>query len=60
MSPELCMVVEDDNGIVGYALAALNIKEFNQKLAVSWIPEMKSKYHLEELKNNLPQEVEVR
>lgn len=54
------MVVEDDNGIVGYALAALNIKEFNQKLAVSWIPEMKSKYHLEELKNNLPQEVEVR
>ncbi|XP_017760323.1 PREDICTED: protein O-GlcNAcase isoform X2 [Eufriesea mexicana] len=58
LSPELCMVVEDENGIVGYALAALNVKTYNQKLAVSWIPELRLKYPLEDNINELPQNVQ--
>ncbi|XP_015594300.1 protein O-GlcNAcase isoform X2 [Cephus cinctus] len=58
LSPELCMVVEDEDAIVGYALAALNIKTFNQKLAVSWIPELKAKYPLDDNINDLPPNVQ--
>ncbi|XP_017790450.1 PREDICTED: protein O-GlcNAcase [Habropoda laboriosa] len=58
LSPELCMVVEDESGIVGYALAALNVKSYNQKLAVSWIPELRMKYALEDNINELPQDVQ--
>ncbi|CAK9801068.1 Protein O-GlcNAcase [Anthophora quadrimaculata] len=58
LSPELCMVVEDESGIVGYALAALNVKSYNQKLAVSWIPELRMKYPLEDNINELPQDVQ--
>lgn len=59
MSPELCMVVEDENGIVGYAMAALNVKSHNQKMAVSWIPELRMKYPLDNSINELPQNVQV-
>lgn len=59
LSPELCMVVEDESGIVGYALAALNAKTFNQKLAVAWIPEMKLKYPFEDWRSDLPEQVQV-
>ncbi|XP_046600715.1 protein O-GlcNAcase isoform X1 [Neodiprion lecontei] len=55
LSPELCMVVEDEDGIVGYALAALNLKAFNQKMAISWIPELQAKYPLDDSVKNLPQ-----
>lgn len=58
LSPELCMVVEDENGIVGYAVATLNIKSYNQKMAVSWIPELRIKYPLDSV-NELPQKVQV-
>lgn len=53
------MVVEDEDGIVGYALAALNVKTFNQKLSVSWIPEMCSKYPMDDTVRDLPQNVQV-
>lgn len=59
MSSELCMVVEDENGIVGYAMAALNVKSHNQKMAVSWIPELRMKYPLDNSINELPQNVQV-
>ena len=59
LSPELCMVVEDEGGIVGYALAALNVKSYYQKLAISWIPELRMKYPLENNINELPQNVQV-
>ncbi|XP_008547442.1 protein O-GlcNAcase isoform X1 [Microplitis demolitor] len=58
ISPEFCMVVEDDSGLVGYALVALNVKTFNQKLSVSWIPELKTKYPLEDITNDLPESVQ--
>ncbi|RZF36912.1 hypothetical protein LSTR_LSTR004600 [Laodelphax striatellus] len=46
-SPELCFVVEDETGIVGYACAALDAKQFQAKLQVAWLPEMCSKYPTE-------------
>lgn len=58
LSPELCMVVEDESGIVGYALAALNVKSYYQKLAVSWIPELRMKYPLDDNINDLSQNVQ--
>ncbi|XP_026668994.1 protein O-GlcNAcase isoform X2 [Ceratina calcarata] len=58
MCPEVCMVVEDESGIVGYALAALNVKTYKQKLAVSWIPELRMKYPLDDNVNELPQIVQ--
>lgn len=47
LSPELCFVVEDNGTVIGYALAALNAKEFYQKLQVSWLPEICTKYSLD-------------
>ncbi|XP_011309622.1 protein O-GlcNAcase isoform X2 [Fopius arisanus] len=58
LSPEFCMVVEDDDGIVGYIAASLNVKTFNQKMAVSWIPELQVKYPLEDITNDLPSSVQ--
>lgn len=53
------MVVEDETDIVGYALTALNIKTFNQKLAVSWIPEMQLKYPFQSMTSDMPQMEQV-
>lgn len=58
LSPELCMVVEDENEIVGYALAALNVKSYKQRLAVSWIPELRMKYPLDNSISSLPQNIQ--
>ena len=44
LSPEFCFVIEDGNDLVGYAAAALNAKQFLQKLKIAWIPEMCQKY----------------
>ncbi|XP_033207412.1 protein O-GlcNAcase isoform X2 [Belonocnema kinseyi] len=59
LSPEFCMIVEEEEEcIVGYALAVLNIKNHNQKMAISWIPELRSKYPLSESVNDLPQNIQ--
>lgn len=45
MCPEYCFVLEDNTGKVrGYAVACLNIVEFNKKMSVAWIPSMTEKY----------------
>lgn len=44
LSPEFCFVIEDGCEITGYALAAVNAKQFQQKLKMAWIPEMCLKY----------------
>lgn len=44
LTPEFCFAVEDDIGLVGYALAALDAKQFHKKLELSWLPEMCHKY----------------
>lgn len=37
-------MVEDETGIVGYALAVLDARSYYSKLGVAWIPEMLKKY----------------
>nr|CAG4643745.1 EOG090X01OH [Lepidurus arcticus] len=44
LSTELCFVVEDDHGIVGYAVAAANAKQFLQRCQIAWVPELQRKY----------------
>lgn len=44
MTPEFCLVVDDDVGLVGYALAALDAKQFHKKLELGWLPDMCRKY----------------
>ncbi|XP_067658017.1 protein O-GlcNAcase-like isoform X2 [Haliotis asinina] len=43
-SHEYCFVVEDEEGICGYALCALDSKQLHQKTKVAWIPSMCQKY----------------
>jgi protein O-GlcNAcase/histone acetyltransferase len=44
LTPEFSFVVEDDVGVVGYTLAALDAKQFHKKLELAWLPEMCRKY----------------
>lgn len=44
MSPELCFIVEDDDGIMGYAVAALDAKHLKQQQTMAWLPAMREKY----------------
>lgn len=46
LHPELTLVIEDDKGMVGYACAALDYKQFQTKLVEpeGWLDEMKHKY----------------
>jgi len=44
LSPELSMVVEDETGLVGYAVAALDARQFYSKVQMAWLPEMCLKY----------------
>lgn len=44
LSNEYCFVVEDENGICGYALAALDAQQFSKKMEIAWKPELCLKY----------------
>lgn len=44
LSPEHCFVVEDDSGICGYALAALDARQLRTKSEICWFPELRKKY----------------
>lgn len=44
LSPEYCFVVEDETGICGYALAALDARQLRTKCEICWIPELQKKY----------------
>lgn len=44
LSNEYCFVVEDETGVCGYALAALDAQDFNKRLEVAWKPELCTKY----------------
>lgn len=51
-SPEYCFVVEDDDSICGFALAAVDAVSFNQRLQVAWIPDLRRKYPLKEIQSD--------
>ena len=44
LSPEFCFVVEDQQGVCGYALSARDAKSFMTKTRESWTPAMCEKY----------------
>lgn len=46
LHPEFCFVVEDEQGVVGYACASPDYKKFRIKQELAWIPEMCLKYPL--------------
>ncbi|XP_076367728.1 O-GlcNAcase isoform X1 [Tachypleus tridentatus] len=51
ISPEYCFIVEDENGICGYALASLDAQQFHKKTETFWIPKLCAKYPASEKKN---------
>lgn len=44
LSPEYGFVIEDDMGICGYTVAALDARELGKKVEVAWLPTMHEKY----------------
>lgn len=46
LSSEFSFVMEDENRVVGYALAAVNAAEFFKRLDIAWTSELKEKYPL--------------
>jgi len=46
LCPEYSFVAEDDEGVMGYAVAALDAKQFRQKHDIAWVPAMCEKYPL--------------
>ncbi|CAG7731648.1 unnamed protein product [Allacma fusca] len=54
LNADLSFVVEDDNElVVGIAVAVLNGKEFRRKLNASWIPMLKDKHPISLLENSV-------
>uniref|UniRef100_A0A336LRR3 protein O-GlcNAcase n=1 Tax=Culicoides sonorensis TaxID=179676 RepID=A0A336LRR3_CULSO len=46
LNPEFCIVIENEERIIGYACAALDAKVFYRNQEIAWIPEMCLKYPL--------------
>lgn len=59
LHPEFCFVVEDDQGIVGYAGASPDYKKFRIKQELAWIPEMCLKYPISDNNKNLTKFAQV-
>uniref|UniRef100_A0A671SI98 Protein O-GlcNAcase n=1 Tax=Sinocyclocheilus anshuiensis TaxID=1608454 RepID=A0A671SI98_9TELE len=45
LSPDYGFVLEDEEGICGYALGTVDVKPFVKKCKMSWIPFMQEKYN---------------
>ncbi|KAG7248709.1 hypothetical protein CRUP_007052, partial [Coryphaenoides rupestris] len=45
LSPDYGFVLEDEEGICGYAIGTEDVKPFVKKCKLSWIPFMQEKYH---------------
>jgi protein O-GlcNAcase/histone acetyltransferase len=59
ISPEYCFVVNDDQGVCGYALAAFDAKQLREKSEISWIPAMFQKYPKPSKEELTPSEVSL-
>ncbi|KAL7990672.1 hypothetical protein Chor_014102 [Crotalus horridus] len=44
LSPDYCFVLEDEDGICGYALGTVDVNPFIKKCKIAWIPFMQEKY----------------
>nr|XP_029134990.1 LOW QUALITY PROTEIN: protein O-GlcNAcase [Labrus bergylta] len=45
LSPDYGFVLEDDEGICGYAVGTVDVKPFFKSCKLSWLPFMQEKYH---------------
>lgn len=52
-SSEYGFVLEDDEGICGYALGTVDVKPFIKKCKLSWIPFMQEKYNKPDCQKDL-------
>lgn len=59
LSPDYGFVLEDEEGICGYALGTVDVKPFVNKCKMSWIPFMQEKYNKPDAEKDLS-EAEVR
>uniref|UniRef100_A0A667YPW1 Protein O-GlcNAcase n=1 Tax=Myripristis murdjan TaxID=586833 RepID=A0A667YPW1_9TELE len=53
LSPDYGFVLEDEEGICGYALGTVDVKPFIKKCKLSWIPFMQEKYHKPDCQKDL-------
>ncbi|XP_076016998.1 protein O-GlcNAcase [Genypterus blacodes] len=53
LSPDYGFVLEDDEGICGYAVGTVDVKPFITKCTLSWIPFMQEKYHKPDCQEDL-------
>ncbi|XP_030626338.1 protein O-GlcNAcase isoform X2 [Chanos chanos] len=53
LSPDYGFVLEDDEGICGYALGTVDVKPFVKKCKMSWIPFMQEKYNKPDVEKDL-------
>nr|XP_028586346.1 protein O-GlcNAcase isoform X1 [Podarcis muralis] len=44
LSPDYCFVLEDEDGICGYALGTVDVTPFIKKCKIAWFPFMQEKY----------------
>ncbi|XP_034041644.1 protein O-GlcNAcase [Thalassophryne amazonica] len=53
LSSDYGFVLEDEEGICGYALGTVDVKPFIKKCKLSWIPFMQEKYHKPDCQKDL-------
>lgn len=53
LSPDYGFVLEDEEGICGYALGTVDVKPFVKKCQMSWIPFMQEKYNKPDTEKDL-------
>ncbi|XP_056616240.1 protein O-GlcNAcase [Triplophysa dalaica] len=53
ISPDYGFVLEDEEGVCGYALGTVDVKPFLKKCKVSWIPCMQEKYNKPDTEKDL-------
>uniref|UniRef100_W5LC32 Protein O-GlcNAcase n=1 Tax=Astyanax mexicanus TaxID=7994 RepID=W5LC32_ASTMX len=53
LSPDYGFVLEDEDGICGYALGTVDVQPFVTKCKMSWIPFMQEKYNKPDLEKDL-------
>uniref|UniRef100_A0A7N6A0T1 Protein O-GlcNAcase n=1 Tax=Anabas testudineus TaxID=64144 RepID=A0A7N6A0T1_ANATE len=53
LSSDYGFVLEDDEGICGYALGTVDVKPFIKKCKLNWIPFMQEKYHKPDCEKDL-------
>uniref|UniRef100_A0A3B4B7U3 Protein O-GlcNAcase n=1 Tax=Periophthalmus magnuspinnatus TaxID=409849 RepID=A0A3B4B7U3_9GOBI len=56
LSSDYGFVLEDEEGICGYAVGTVDVKPFVKKCKLSWLPFMQEKYHKPDIEKDLSEE----